>query len=105
MDPANEVTTIMTWAQEAGMDTGWLFKYETYFPNCSRMINVYTGLITTSRMTHATPAAMYAHVFDRDWECDTMYDNLFPLERYTFCHVPHVYLTNITFIFKLTNHK
>jgi alkaline phosphatase len=29
-----------------------------------------TGIVTTSRLTHATPAAMYAHTPDRDWEAD-----------------------------------
>ena len=30
-----------------------------------------TGLVTTTRVTHATPAAVYAHSADRDWENDT----------------------------------
>lgn len=29
-----------------------------------------TGVVTTTRVTHATPAACYAHCPDRDWECD-----------------------------------
>ncbi len=29
-----------------------------------------TGVISTARFTHATPAATYAHVPDRDWESD-----------------------------------
>jgi alkaline phosphatase len=29
-----------------------------------------TGVITTTRLTHATPAATYAHVPERDWEND-----------------------------------
>jgi alkaline phosphatase len=29
-----------------------------------------TGLVTTTRVTHATPGACYAHVPDRDWESD-----------------------------------
>ncbi len=29
-----------------------------------------TGIVTTARLTHATPAAAYAHVPDRDWEAD-----------------------------------
>lgn len=28
------------------------------------------GLVTTTRITHATPAACYAHSPERDWECD-----------------------------------
>lgn len=27
-----------------------------------------TGVVTTARLTHATPAVMYAHASDRDWE-------------------------------------
>ena len=29
-----------------------------------------TGVVTTTRITHATPAATYAHASDRDWEND-----------------------------------
>ena len=29
-----------------------------------------TGVVTTARLTHATPAATYAHTADRDWESD-----------------------------------
>lgn len=28
------------------------------------------GIVTTTRITHATPAAVYAHSVDRDWESD-----------------------------------
>lgn len=30
-----------------------------------------TGLVTNTRITHATPAAAYAHVANRRWECDS----------------------------------
>ncbi|XP_046405831.1 alkaline phosphatase 4-like isoform X2 [Ischnura elegans] len=43
------VTSLMKWAQDAGKSTGF---------------------VTTTRVTHATPAALYAHVNHRDWECD-----------------------------------
>ncbi|MFM7377359.1 MAG: alkaline phosphatase [Erythrobacter sp.] len=29
------------------------------------------GIVTTTRITHATPAAVYAHTADRDWEADS----------------------------------
>jgi alkaline phosphatase len=29
-----------------------------------------TGVVTTTRLTHATPAATYAHASDREWESD-----------------------------------
>lgn len=31
---------------------------------------MHTGFVTTTRVTHATPAALYAHVPDRRWECE-----------------------------------
>ncbi|OXA45827.1 Alkaline phosphatase [Folsomia candida] len=31
----------------------------------------YAGIVTTTRITHATPAAAYGHCAHRDWECDT----------------------------------
>lgn len=45
----NELTTLLEIAEEAG----WA-----------------TGIVTTTRITHATPAAAYAHSPDRDWESD-----------------------------------
>ena len=30
-----------------------------------------TGIVTTARLTHATPAACYAHTSERNWESDT----------------------------------
>lgn len=29
------------------------------------------GIVTTTRITHATPASVYAHIADRDWESDS----------------------------------
>uniref|UniRef100_A0A6G1S5K0 Alkaline phosphatase n=1 Tax=Aceria tosichella TaxID=561515 RepID=A0A6G1S5K0_9ACAR len=46
----NQVNSILKWAQEAGKST---------------------GIVTNTRITHATPAAGYAHVSNRRWECDT----------------------------------
>ena len=45
----NELTTIVELAENAGLST---------------------GVVTTTRLTHATPAACYAHSPDRDWEDD-----------------------------------
>jgi alkaline phosphatase len=45
----NELTTILEIAEEAGLST---------------------GVVTTARVTHATPAAGYAHSPERDWESD-----------------------------------
>ncbi|XP_034192120.2 alkaline phosphatase [Osmia lignaria lignaria] len=44
------VDSIVSWAQAAGKDTGF---------------------VTTTRVTHATPAPLYAHSADRRWECES----------------------------------
>ncbi|XP_054857592.1 alkaline phosphatase, tissue-nonspecific isozyme [Eublepharis macularius] len=45
----NEVTSILKWAKEAGKSV---------------------GIVTTTRVNHATPSAAYAHSADRDWYSD-----------------------------------
>lgn len=47
---ANSLTTILETAAERGKDT---------------------GIVSTARITHATPAALYAHTPVRDWEADS----------------------------------
>ena len=49
----NETKTLLEMAEEAGKST---------------------GVVSTARVTHATPGACYAHTADRDWESD--YDML-----------------------------
>jgi alkaline phosphatase len=34
-----------------------------------------TGVVTTTRITHASPAGAYAHVANRDWENDAAVKN------------------------------
>eukprot|EP00090_Calanus_glacialis_P025255 TRINITY_DN39397_c0_g1_i1.p1 TRINITY_DN39397_c0_g1~~TRINITY_DN39397_c0_g1_i1.p1 ORF type:complete len:550 (-),score=135.67 TRINITY_DN39397_c0_g1_i1:53-1702(-) len=51
MFTAQEVKTVLEWAQDEGMKT---------------------GIVTTTRVTHATPAALYARTAHRDWECDKL---------------------------------
>ena len=36
----------------------------------AEMDGMATGVVTTTRLTHATPAGTYAHVSDRNWEAD-----------------------------------
>ena len=36
----------------------------------AEMRGLATGVVTTTRLTHATPAAAWAHTPHRDWECD-----------------------------------
>ena len=45
----NRVSSILKWAQEAGKAT---------------------GIVTNTRVTHASPAAAYAHVSYTEFECD-----------------------------------
>ncbi|XP_037856105.1 alkaline phosphatase, tissue-nonspecific isozyme isoform X3 [Chlorocebus sabaeus] len=45
----NEVTSILRWAKDAGKSV---------------------GIVTTTRVNHATPSAAYAHSADRDWYSD-----------------------------------
>ncbi|CAL4126004.1 unnamed protein product [Meganyctiphanes norvegica] len=47
---ANRQTSILTWAQKAGKET---------------------GIVTTVGVTNASPASLYAHAASRRWECDT----------------------------------
>lgn len=49
IDPKNQVYSIAKWAQDAGKGT---------------------GIVTTTRITHASPAGNYAHVAERNWESD-----------------------------------
>ncbi|MEW6211685.1 MAG: alkaline phosphatase, partial [Acidobacteriota bacterium] len=46
----NELPTFLELAEEAGLST---------------------GVVSTARITHATPAACYAHSPNRNWECDS----------------------------------
>ena len=34
-------------------------------------MNCYSGFVTSTEVTHATPGALYAHSFDRDFQCDS----------------------------------
>jgi alkaline phosphatase len=49
MTDATKVKSILTLAEEAGMST---------------------GIVTTARVTHASPSVLYAYSADRNWEND-----------------------------------
>ncbi|XP_068144936.1 membrane-bound alkaline phosphatase-like [Drosophila tropicalis] len=49
-DPANRLTSIAEWAQNAGKST---------------------GIVTTTTLTHASPSGAYAKTANRMWQCDT----------------------------------
>ena len=49
------------------MPSGWnIFIFKRQQLNSFTII---IGFVTTTRVTHATPAALYAHSANRDWEC------------------------------------
>lgn len=50
VDPSKHVQSILKWAQDKGK---------------------WTGFVTTTRVTHATPAGLYAHSASRNWEAET----------------------------------
>lgn len=33
-----------------------------------RVLKIFTGLVTTTQVTHASPAGVYAHTANRNWE-------------------------------------
>lgn len=47
LDPAHHTSSIAVWAMDAGKSA---------------------GVVTTTRITHASPAGVYAHIADREWE-------------------------------------
>ncbi len=49
----------------------------------AKLAGLATGIVTTTRITHATPAATYARAPERNWEDDTM---LSPAAAATGCH-------------------
>lgn len=49
LNPSHHVESILHWAQNAKMGTGF---------------------VTTTRVVHATPSALYANTADRRWECE-----------------------------------
>lgn len=51
---SNHVDSIARWSQLAGKAT---------------------GIVTTTRITHASPSGAYAHTAERDWECDANVEN------------------------------
>lgn len=52
------------------------------------------GIVTTARLTHATPAAVYAHTPERNWESD---DEMTPVARSEGCDDIALQLTMSTF--------
>ncbi len=50
--------------------TGSLGNEATTLLELAEMVGMSTGVVTTARLTHATPAATYAHVPERNWEDD-----------------------------------
>lgn len=62
-------------AKSKGTDVTTIFEL-------AEMAHLSTGIITTTRVTHATPAAAYAHTPGRDWEADS---DMLPNDRKPGC--------------------
>uniref|UniRef100_A0A673CLL6 Alkaline phosphatase n=1 Tax=Sphaeramia orbicularis TaxID=375764 RepID=A0A673CLL6_9TELE len=71
----NEVTSILRWAKDAGKSV---------------------GIVTTTRVNHATPSAAYAHSVDRDWYSDNempaeaLQDGCRDIARQLFENIPNI---------------
>ncbi|XP_059618645.1 membrane-bound alkaline phosphatase-like [Phlebotomus argentipes] len=44
--------------------------FTTSLAELAQSVGKSTGLVTTTRVTHASPSGLYAHIADRDWEDD-----------------------------------
>lgn len=73
LDESNHVESILKWAQDAKMATGFVtttrYFYSKFFDLYKTEINI--QCIVTFRVVHATPSALYSHVPDRRWECES----------------------------------
>ncbi|KAM3621302.1 uncharacterized protein V6R79_009243 [Siganus canaliculatus] len=71
----NEVTSILKWAKDAGKSV---------------------GIVTTTRVNHATPSAAYAHSVDRNWYSDNempaeaVQDGCKDIARQLFENIPNI---------------
>ncbi|KAM4588008.1 alkaline phosphatase, tissue-nonspecific isozyme isoform 2-T2 [Odontesthes bonariensis] len=71
----NEVTSILKWAKDAGKSV---------------------GIVTTTRVNHATPSAAYAHCVNRDWYSDNempaeaLQDGCKDIARQLFENIPNI---------------
>ncbi|CDQ77704.1 unnamed protein product [Oncorhynchus mykiss] len=88
----NEVTSILRWAKEAGKSV---------------------GIVTTTRVNHATPSAAYAHCVDRDWYSDgempaeAVEAGCKDIARQLFENIPNIDVShsNYTFYTKVCGHS
>uniref|UniRef100_A0AAZ3R6D5 Alkaline phosphatase n=1 Tax=Oncorhynchus tshawytscha TaxID=74940 RepID=A0AAZ3R6D5_ONCTS len=88
----NEVTSILRWAKEAGKSV---------------------GIVTTTRVNHATPSAAYAHCVDRDWYSDgempaeAVQAGCKDIARQLFENIPNIDVShsNYTFYTKVCGHS
>lgn len=73
-----EVTSILRWAKDEGeLPVGagmgqerWVLGPFPPLPHEPRGTGKAVGIVTTTRVTHATPSAAYAHSANRDWYSD-----------------------------------
>jgi len=72
-DSKNQVSSVLAWAQVSQI----YMLFETYqltqtYEQCvDQAAGKSTGIVTTTRITHASPTGAYANIGNRDWECDS----------------------------------
>lgn len=57
--------------QDRAVCAGWQNHKQQTLLQWAQQHNFATGIVTTARLTHATPAAAYAHSPERGWEADS----------------------------------
>ena len=70
MNQAASVTSLADWATGEGKEVSSFSHQSTKNPKEFLSILLKVGVVTTTRLTHATPGAMYSHSPMRDWEAD-----------------------------------
>lgn len=75
IDEQHQVLSIGAWALKDGRDAGMCVRFLLFITNdIRRMLDGFivraTGVVTTTRIGHASPAGVFARTADRDWESD-----------------------------------
>ena len=70
---ATAYDTIYKWAQVRTVQSCTCNRshFNSYHMHKTQDAGKDTGFVTTTRLSHATPAALYAQTPHRDWECDS----------------------------------
>ena len=73
MNQAASVTSLADWATGEGKEVSSFNQHGIQKSGSTwqiAMVMLKVGVVSTARLTHATPGAMYSHCPMRDWEAD-----------------------------------